>query len=309
MPYLYLVWKGAADSDGELYGIRCAQLPNFLQPQTAFGQAYLASSSKPSLLALSDRILIASSYDLSHGIDETWSNIFYGCCQSWPHWIDTGPIPGTGSSWGPCLARWGSGALAVWNGVGNDTRLWSSQYNQAANVWSTQQLTALANTGQPIQSGSSPALVNFNGTLLMVWRGEGGNDDLYYATSTDGAHWQGNRAIPGAASTIAPALTIYNGVPVLCFKGGTNDTGIYTTSYHRDTDSWDPVIRTGPFGTSHGPSLAVFNGELFMCWKGIPGDTDLYWATTNNPRLSQAWTRQTVIANTGSSVGPAAVVY
>ena len=234
---------------------------------------------------------------------------FTGCGALREGFPDAVFVRGTASSWGPALARWGTGALMVWNGDGKDTRIWTSEYNQSAGQWSTQYLTELEGSGKPIQSGSTPAMVNFNGKLLMVWRGEGDNDDLYYAFSSDGLHWQGNRQIPGAASTIEPAMVVFNGAPVLCFKGGRNDTTIYSTTYRAQSDSWAGVVPTGRYGTSHGPSLAVYQGVLFMCWKGVPGDTDLYWATTKDNLTSSAWGAQQSIPNVGSAVGPAAVVY
>lgn len=118
--------------------------------------------------------------------------------------------------------------------------------------------------------------------LLMVWLGEGSNDGLYYATSRDGLTWSGNKAIPNAGSSASPALVIFNGAPVLCFKGVPNDGGIYSTIYHASSDSWAPVVQTGPFGTSAGPTLAVYQGQLFMAWKGGGNDTGLYWSVTGD---------------------------
>ncbi len=322
MPNLYLAWKGSDDDDTTLWTIRCStQVPDFDQPQQVFRTEQTSlgpqqalpvlCSSKPALLALSDRILVAAADDVilpGPGSGHS-DNLSSGYCQSWPNLIGTQLVPGTATSWAPALAPWGNGALMVWNGDGSDTRIWCSNYSQSFNVWSSQFLTELENSGQPIQSGSTPAIVNFSGTLLMVWRGEGSNDNLYYATSQDGLHWQGNKGIPGAASTIAPAMTIFNGVPVICFKGGTNDDGIHASVYNAATDSWAPVAQTGGFGTSHGPSLAVYQGELFMAWKGVPGDTSLWCATTSDPLNPKAWSGQKNIPGTGSSVGPAAVVF
>lgn len=309
MADLYLMWGGTDSSDPNGYGTRTSMVPAnmvFDQPQQVFKGC--PTTSKPALLAMSDRILFAAASDLTEWGQHT-DYLGFTSCQSWPNMPAWNFVPGTASSWGPALANWGPGALMVWNGTGSDTRIWSAQYNQAQNSWGNQYLTLLPGTGAAIQSGSTPALVNYNGRLLMVWRGEGSNDNLYYATLTDGVHWAGNKPIPGAASTIQPAITLFHGVPVLCFKGGTGDTGIYTTTYYEATDSWARVVPTGRFGTSHGPSLAVYQNVLFMCWKGIAGDTNLFWATTINNLLPAAWSLQHQIPYVGSSVGPAAVVY
>jgi hypothetical protein len=120
--------------------------------------------------------------------------------------------------------------------------------------------------------------------------------------------WTGNKQIPRAASTNPPSLAIFNGSPVLCFKGGTNDDGIYSSTYHPNTASWAPVTHTGPFGTSKSPTLAVYQGKLFMAWKGA-SDTGLYWSITTNNLNPNAWSGQANISNVGSEAGPAAVVY
>src|ERR1700722_7273965 len=230
MPDLYLVWPGL---EWDPWGIRCStSLPNFEQPQINLLSHGMPGTTDTgaTLLALSDRILYIAGFASSPPL--TAHFISSAFCQSWPTWqpIGTGAFPASASNWIPALANWGTGAIAVWNGIGGDTRLWCSQYNQSQNVWSDQYLTKLAGTNAPIQSGSCPAIVSINGTLLMVWCGEGNNDSLYYATSTDGYTWEGNIAIKGAASTGQPAMVIFNGFPVLCFKGGQNDGGIYTTT-------------------------------------------------------------------------------
>ena len=143
----------------------------------------------------------------------------------------------------------------------------------------------------------------------MVWQGEGGNDGLYYATSHDGHTWTGNQSLPGAASSNQPALAIFNGVPVLCFKGGMNDSGIYSTTYHASSNSWAPVVHTGPFRTTGSPALIVYQSKLFMVWRGAGNDTDLWWSITTDNLNPNAWSGQANISNVGSSSGPAAVVY
>jgi hypothetical protein len=313
MPDLYLVWRGIGN-DETPWGIRCStRLPNFEQPQIGLinhGLTILSSGAQ--LLALSDRILYVAGYQWSQ-IGAAVDYIPTATCNNWPDWsyigATFGKLPGAASSSTPAIANWGTGALAVWVGIGGDPRIWCSQYNQSQNVWSSQYLTALSTTGQPIQTGAGPAIVNVNGMLLMVWVGEGDNDSLYYATSRDGRTWTGNQPIPGGASTNQPALTIFNGAPVLCFKGGKNDGGIYSTTYNAASDHWATVVPTGPFGTTSAPTLAVYQGQLFMAWKGDGNDTDLWWSVTTDNLNSKAWSQQASIPGVGSSAGPAAVVF
>ena len=311
MANLYLIWPGIGDFPS-LFGLRCStSLPNWEQPQVnleSSGTPFI--NTRASMVALADRILIVGGR-VTEKFNNSEHEVGTGYCQAWPNMslINGGNIPGAGTEWSAGLAVWGTGALAVWNGIGSDTRLWCSQYNRAQNIWSSQFVTQLAGTGKPIQSGSAPALVEYGGLLLMVWRGEGSNDNLYYATSQDGRTWRGNEIIAGASSSIQPALAIFNGAPVLCFKGGGNDGGIYSTTYNLHSDSWAPIVATGPFGTSHGPTLAVYEGKLFMAWKGINNDTDLYWSVTSNNLDRNSWSGQANISNVGSQYGPTAVVY
>jgi len=268
------------------------------------------TSSKPAIITLTDRMLL------------TWKGVGNDTSIWWSAWPYTGKneqwnaqrsVPGVGTSWAPSLATWGNGdAVMAWNGVGSDTRIWLSKYTHTLdqpgkNPWSAQYLANMPSVG-PIQSGSAPAIVNMNGSLLMVWRGEGSNDSLYYSISHDeGVTWVKDKQIPNAASTIAPSIVMLKGYPVLAFKGGVNDNRIFVTTYGASVDKWLGAQSAGPFGTSHGPSLTVFNNELFMTWKGIPGDNDLYFAQSGSGS-PEDFSGQTVISNSGSSVGPAATV-
>ncbi len=311
MADLYLVWGGLPPGLFP-WGIRCStQLPNFEQPQIDLwhegGLEGVNFPSGASMLALSDRILLVAGYQYP-GYDI----IQWAYCTSWPHWVETATPASIGpsaSNGNPALANWDTGALAVWNGISDDTRIWCSQYNQSQNAWSPQYLTKLAGTNRPIQSGASPAILSLNGVLFMVWRGEGNNESLYYATSTDGYTWVGNWQIAGANSSHQPALINFNGYPVLCFKGLSGDGGIYTTTFNLNDQQWVPVVPTGPFGTTDGPTLAVYQGRLFMAWKGDGNDTSLWWATTSNNLDQNAWSSQSNIPGVGSAAQPAAVVY
>jgi hypothetical protein len=308
MANIYLIWKGINDST--LYNCNAAGTGNLVNgyPTPNLG----GTSSKPAIITLPDRMLLA------------WKGVGSDTGIWWSAWQFTGKneqwnaqrnVPGVGTSWAPSLATWGNGdAVMAWNGVGSDTRIWMNKYNHTLdqagkNPWGGQYLANMPTVG-PIQSGSAPAIVNMNGKLLMVWRGEGDNDSLYYSISSDeGVTWVKDKQIPGAASSNAPAITMFNGRPFIAFKGGKQDTSIYSSIYTENNDQWLGISgHVGPFGTAFGPSLTVYNGLLFMTWKGIPGDNDLYWAQSGSG-VPNTFTGQTVISNVGSSVGPAATVY
>jgi hypothetical protein len=285
---------------------------------------YYQTSSKPAALALPDRLLFACR-------DAASSNIYY-CVVAGATGVQEGRsnprvVPNVGTSWAPSLAastRSPGDAIMAWNGVGNDTRIWLAKYNHAqdtgpgAQPWSDQYL---ANTGQgPIKSGSAPAIVSVGGALLMVWRGEGDNDNLYWSRSVDdGQSWSigtinghlvYQQQITGAGCSIAPALTETFGTALLAFKGG-RDTNIYIASYTPGAaQPWSQIRGpVGPFGTSHGPSLATFDDHtVLMAWKGV-NDEGLYYTPVpiGNPYVTL--TNQTVVGNQGTTIGPCVVAY
>jgi hypothetical protein len=217
-------------------------------------------------------------------------------------------IEGGGTSWAACVTSWKGGAIAVWPGVPGDIRIWMSTYGMNGNPWSTPTL-ALCPTGD-MTTAITPAICSDpDGNLLMVWRGAGGNDSLYYATSTDGVHWTTASAqIPGGASTTGPSLAYFNGSFVVAFKGSENDDTIYSAWKPGINGSWSGVTSCGSKGTSHGPCLIAADGCLVMAWKGISGDNNLYYAT-NTGVVPQDWSNQSVIQGSGSSVGPSGYYY
>jgi hypothetical protein len=172
-----------------------------------------------------------------------------------------------------------------------------------------------------IRSQYTPAIVNFNGTLIMVWRGEGSDDALYWATSQNPASWTHHGAIPQAASTSQPALTVFNGNVFLAFKG--LDTDIYMTqianvSLLPSNAQWNVRYPIPAVGTAAGPSLCVLNSELFMAWRGDPGDTAI-WYSSSPTGAANAWAPQQTLGhgppgdpqslNYGSSFGPAVATF
>jgi hypothetical protein len=287
-------------------------------------QNYYLTSSKPATIALPDRLLFACT-------DANSSSIYFyavaGATGQPGGRLNPRVVPNVGTAWAPSLAASTispGDAIMAWNGVGNDTRIWLAKYNASQDTgvnsqpWSGQYL---ANTGQgPLKSGSAPAIVSVAGALLMVWRGEGDNDNLYWSKSVDdGQNWviaevNGHltyqQQIAGAGCSIAPALTETFGTALLAFKGG-RDTNIYIASYTpNQAEPWSQIRGpVGPFGTSHGPSLATFNNQtVLMTWKGV-NDEGIYYTQVpiGNPFVTL--TNQTVVGNQGTTIGPCVVAY
>ncbi|QHN02251.1 hypothetical protein FTO74_01830 [Granulicella sp. WH15] len=293
---LVLLWRGIDDiaiyrSFAFGYGIPLPQAQTSTRPSFAF-----LPNQHQALMVWPD----GSSDSLVWSVDPDFSNQAF--------------IPGAGTSWAACVTPWNGGAIAVWPGVVGDPRIWVSTYGfngNSAQPWSNP-TPALCPTGI-ITTAITPAICSDpDGNLMMVWRGAGSNDSLYYATSTNGIDWTTASAqIPGGASTVAPALAYFDGYFVLVFKGSENDDTIYSSTWvssSPNSNKWTNTTTCGSHGTSDGPCLIAADSCLVMAWKGIPGDNNLYYAT-NNGTGAETWGNQSVIQNSGSSVGPSGYYY
>ena len=222
-----------------------------------------------------------------------------------------GPSPGT--SFGPSLTAWNNQALMLWVAEG-DTSVWYTTLNESLNNSVTQMPTN-------IRSQYTPAIANYNGTLIAVWRGEGGIDGLYWATTQDPSNWIHHGPIADCASSFQPSLWVHYGQVFLAFKGTGNDTGIYMTQISNVNDlasnsaGWNYRWSIPGVGTSHGPSLCTSNGQLFMCWKGNPNDTAI-WYSYSPTGAQNSWSAQQSIGASpygqlsyGTSVGPALATF
>ena len=227
--------------------------------------------------------------------------------------VGVGSSPAPGTSFGPSLTAWNHQALMLWV-AGGDTSVW---YALVDSAFDNQVMQMPTN----IRSAYTPAIANLNGTLIAVWRGEGGIDGLYWATTQDPSNWIHHGPIADCATSFQPSLAVHYGQVYLAFKGTGNDTGIYMTQISNVADlatnsaGWTYRWPVPNIGTSHGPSLCTSNGQIFMSWKGNPGDTSIYYAFSPSG-ASGSWTPQQVIGpspigqlNYGTSVGPALATF
>ena len=221
------------------------------------------------------------------------------------------PAPGT--SFGPSLTAWNNQALMLWV-AGGDTTVWYTVFDPST----SNQVTQLPTN---IRSQFTPAIANYNGTLIAVWRGEGGIDGLFWATTQDPANWIHHGPIADCASSFQPSLVVHYGQVFLAFKGAGSDTSIYMTQISNvndlatNTAGWNDRWSVPGVGTSHGPSLCTSNGQLFMAWKGDPGDTAI-WYSSSASGAQKDWAPQQAIGpspfgqlNYGTSVGPALATF
>ena len=59
-----------------------------------------------------------------------------------------------------------------------------------------------------IRSQYTPAIANYNGTLIAVWRGEGDIDGLYWATTQDLSNWIHHGPIADCTSSFQHSLYV-----------------------------------------------------------------------------------------------------
>jgi len=148
-------------------------------------------------------------------------------------------------------------------------------------------------------------LCELGNVLYAAWKGEVGDDRLFYA-SFNGASWTSESVhIPGN-SGVGPSLAaVSNSTMYAAWKGehGDSDQRIFYSVF--ENGSWQPQVQIQNVATSVGPSLAALNGVIYAAWKGEEGDDKLYWSNLSG----STWQPQQVISGGLSLVGPSLAVY
>jgi len=137
----------------------------------------------------------------------------------------------------------------------------------------------------------------FGNDLVAAWRGFGSDQGLYYS-SFDGSSWAPQATIPGAGSSVGPALCEFNGRLYAAWKGSGTDEQLYYSSF--DGSSWAPQATIPGVASSIGPALAGFGNKLYAAWKGS-GTNEQLWYTSFD---GSSWAPQATIPGVASSIGP-----
>jgi hypothetical protein len=140
-------------------------------------------------------------------------------------------------------------------------------------------------------------LTTYLGVLQAVWKGNDIDEQLWYA-SFDGSNWSAPAVIPGAGSSVGPAVDIYNGLEYAAWKGSDGDPRLWYSSV--GTSGWAPPQVIPGAGSDVGPSLAQYDDLLYAAWKGSNGDPAIWYSSFDG----SGWAPQQVIPSVGSSVGP-----
>jgi hypothetical protein len=149
--------------------------------------------------------------------------------------------------------------------------------------------------------GILQSLCNFNGLLYAAWKGEVGDNRLFYS-SFNGTAWAPQASIPGNSS-VGPSLAEYGGAMYGAWKGEGSDERLFYSKF--SGSAWAPQVMIAGVGSSSGPALASLGNKLYAAWKGMGSDQAIYYASFNGAN----WTAQAVIPGVATSVGPSLAFY
>nr|WP_294529397.1 hypothetical protein [uncultured Rhodopila sp.] len=215
--------------------------------------------------------------------------------HGYDHWCQ---IPRVGTATGVSMTTLNNKVYMVWRGTGSDETLYWSRLNSTDVCAGWEPQHHLPNSG----TASSPAIMAYNGTMIMVWRGVRDDKGIYWSRYLGNDNWSPQGNVPGVGTDSAPfpllvarpGLAVYNGLLYMAWRGVGNDQNIYWTTF--DGKRWQPnpvQHRLGDRGTFASPALGVFwegavaiggksLGQLIMVWPGIAGagsaDLCLYWS-------------------------------
>lgn len=149
--------------------------------------------------------------------------------------------------------------------------------------------------------GILQALCNFKGLLYAAWKGEVGDDRLFYS-SFDGTNWAPQQTMPGNSS-VGPSLAEYGGVIYAAWKGEHNDERIFYAQFANG--AWQPQAMIPGVASSTGPVLAVMGNRMYAAWKGMETDQAIWYSSFDGT----SWLPQAVVPGVATSVGPSLVSY
>jgi hypothetical protein len=187
-----------------------------------------------------------------------------------------------------------------------EARTWANAHDTASSD-QPQYADRPAGCGNSIFLGLIPAgrwqgLAEYDNKLYAAWKGETGDDRLFFSDFNSGA-WAQQQQIPGVASSVGPALATLGGELYAAWKGMNTDQSLWWSRY--DGSSWAAQAQIPGTASLIGPAVAAFNGALYAAWRGMSNDESLWWSRYNGT----AWAQQQQIPGVASSVGPALAVY
>jgi hypothetical protein len=185
----------------------------------------------------------------------------YTAAASWTSQAKVSGVSASGSTWyaetnvSPALTWYGEDygpeLVLAWKGV-SDTSIWYSIYSSGA--WTQQTSVSDSN----VQTNQPPALTTDGfGTVYLAWTTPG--DEIEYMTFSGGNWSNAPVIVPGASTTLAPAMTYYNGS---LYVAWTNTAGyVQYISYNSSSETWSAVntatVDGVPATSAVAPALAA----------------------------------------------------
>jgi hypothetical protein len=155
-------------------------------------------------------------------------------------------------------------------------------------------------------------LCGYGSSVFAAWKGEVGDDRLFFGTF-NGTSWddQGN-TIPGNSS-VGPALAATaNGLIYAAWKGeDDNDDRLFYAPYNVSKQTWSSQTQIPNVASSIGPALAAIGNTLYAAWVGTNNDLSMHFASFDPSNQNPTWSSlpgipaTDVPAVTSSSIGPA----
>jgi len=172
----------------------------------------------------------------------------------------------------------------AWKGASTD-EIWYSTWNGSS--WSNQQ--TVQGSGWAAETNATPALVNYNGTIYLAWKGDGSAEYIWYSFYSGGV-WAYQATVSGsgwnAQTSSAPVLiTAGVGDPFLFlyWKGMSTDDIWDTVGNVSGSVSWD----TQSTASLCSPETNVAPAAIVFTNSGGGGGTDvaLFWKTSTSNAL------------------------
>ncbi len=165
-----------------------------------------------------------------------------------------------------------------------------------------------------VNTWQAPAVVSFNGTPMIFYRGSG--DDFLWYTELTGGQWTNAVANNngGVGASQPPAMVVFNQLLCMVYKGVPGDSRIFIlrsadgTNWAGNPDAAPaPLVSpdaTKPITTWMAPAAAVFNGALYVAWKGADNANVYLTSSTDGSN----WSVPVPIAAISTGAAPALCV-
>jgi hypothetical protein len=145
--------------------------------------------------------------------------------------------------------------------------------------------------------GVTQGLMDFEGKLYAAWKGQAGDDRIFYSFY-NGNYWV-EQSLAGGNTSTGVGMGTHDGKLYLAWKGEHSDERLFALDVHGGLWSFQREIPG--VSSSVGPALADFDGRLYAAWKGAREDQAIWFASTAD---GVNWSAQQTIPGVATSVGP-----